>query len=135
MAVIAANPVPSSFAAFAPKAKRAAAAKPAKAQRAAASAPNRRGNSTSVVQLGAYRTPQNVNAAWQQLTNRHPALRAYLPLRARYVSPKGVFWRLSIQGFDTQREAVARCNTLRGRGGSCFVRNFAGDTPVQYAAR
>jgi hypothetical protein len=88
-----------------------------------------------VLQLGAYRTPQNVNAAWKQLTDRYPALRAYLPVRARYVSSKGVFWRLSIQGFDSQREAVARCNKLRGRGGSCFVRNFAGDTPVQYAAR
>ncbi len=135
MSVISANPVPSSFAVFAPKVKVAPAAKPAKPRRAAASAPKRRGNSNAVVQLGAYRTPQNVNAAWQQLTDRHPALRAYLPMRARYVSPKGVFWRLSIQGFDNQREAVARCNTLRGRGGSCFVRNFAGDTPVQYAAR
>jgi Flp pilus assembly protein TadD len=120
---------PTSFAVFAPKAK------PAKARRAAASTPKRRGNSNTVVQLGAYRTPQNVSAAWQQLTNRYPALRAYLPMRARYVSPKGVFWRLSIQGFDSQREAVARCGTLRGRGGSCFVRNFAGDTPVQYASR
>jgi len=129
----AAQNAPTSFAIFAPKAK--PAAKPAKARQAAAPSPKRRGNSNTVVQLGAYRTPQNVDAAWHQLTNRHPALRGYLPMRARYVSPKGVFWRLSIQGFDNQREALARCNTLRGRGGSCFVRNFAGDTPVQYAAR
>jgi Flp pilus assembly protein TadD len=108
--------------------------KAAKGRRASA-APKRRGSSNAVLQLGAYRTPQNVAAAWEQLTRRHPALRAYLPVRARYVSPKGVFWRLSILGFDNQREAVARCNQLRGRGGSCFVRNFAGDTPVQYAAR
>jgi D-alanyl-D-alanine carboxypeptidase len=130
----AASQVPTSFADFAPK-KPAPAAKPTKARRAAAPAPKRRGNSNTVLQLGAYRTPQNVNAAWKQLTDRYPALRAYLPVRARYVSSKGVFWRLSIQGFDSQREAVARCNKLRGRGGSCFVRNFAGDTPVQYAAR
>lgn len=137
MAIMAGTPqkAPTSFAVFARKAKPAPAAKPAKARQAAASSPKRRGNSNTVVQLGAYRTPQNVNAAWHQLTGRYPALRAYLPMRARYVSPKGVFWRLSIQGFNNQREALARCNTLRGRGGSCFVRNFAGDMPVQYAAR
>jgi D-alanyl-D-alanine carboxypeptidase len=129
----AAPEAPSAFIAAAPRPT--PAAKPAKVRRAAAPASKRRGNSNAVVQLGAYSTPQNVAAAWEKLTGRYPALRAYLPMRARYVSSKGVFWRLSIQGFDSQREAIARCNTLRGRGGSCFVRNFAGDTPVQYAAR
>jgi D-alanyl-D-alanine carboxypeptidase len=131
----AAPEAPSAFIAATATARRAPVAKPAKVRRAAAPAPRRRGNSNAVVQLGAYSTPQNVAAAWEKLTGRYPALRAYLPMRARYVSAKGVFWRLSIQGFDNQREAIARCNTLRGRGGSCFVRNFAGDTPVQYAAR
>jgi hypothetical protein len=95
----------------------------------------RRGNSNSVVQLGAYRSPQAVSVAWNHLTGRYPALRAYLPLRARFDSAKGTFWRLSIQGFDTQREALSRCRFLKSRGGSCFVRNFAGDAPVQYASR
>jgi D-alanyl-D-alanine carboxypeptidase len=137
MAVMAAAApeAPSAFLAFAPRPRPAPAAKPAKVRRAAAPAPKRRGNSNAVVQLGAYRSPQYVTAAWGQLTERYPALRAYLPMRARFVSPKGVYWRLSIQGFDSQREAIARCSKLRGRGGSCFVRNVAGDTPVQYAAR
>ena len=133
----AAPEAPSAFLAFAPK-KSAPVAKVAKARRSSAPAVRaaaRRGNSKAVVQLGAYGSPERVNQAWNELAERYPALRAYLPLRARFVSPKGTFWRLSIQGFDTQREAVARCNQLRGRGGSCFVRNAAGDTPVQYAAR
>ena len=133
----AAPEAPSAFLAFAPK-KPAPVAKVTKARRSstpAVHAAARRGNSKAVVQLGAYGSPERVNQAWNELAERYPALRAYLPLRARFVSPKGTFWRLSIQGFDNQREAVARCNQLRGHGGSCFVRNAAGDTPVQYAAR
>lgn len=95
----------------------------------------RRGNSKVVMQLGAYRSPQHVTAGWNRLTQRYPALRAYLPLRARFDSPKGTFWRLSVQGFATQREAIARCQLLKSRGGACFVRNVAGDSPVQIASR
>ena len=95
----------------------------------------RTGKSKAVVQLGAYRSPQYVTAAWNQLTRRYPALRSYLPLRARFDSPKGTFYRLSIQGFASQQEAIARCNTLKSRGGNCFVRNVAGDAPIQIASR
>jgi Flp pilus assembly protein TadD len=134
MALIAAAApeAPSAFAAFMPK-KPAPVAKPVKA-RLATPRPAFR-NSGSVVQLGAYSSPQAVAAAWSHLAGRYPALRAYLPLRAKFVSPKGTFYRLSIQGFDTQREAQARCQLLKNRGGKCFVRNFAGDAPVQYASR
>lgn len=133
MIAAAAPEAPSAFAAFMPKKP---AAKPAKVRKAAAPAPRPAfRNSGPVVQLGAYRTPQYVNAAWGNLTKRYPALRAYLPMRARFVSPKGTYWRLSISGFASQREAIARCQLLKSRGGNCFVRNFAGDAPVQYASR
>ena len=56
-------------------------------------------------------------------------------MKARFDSPKGTFWRLSVQGFDSQREAIARCDQLKGNGGHCFVRGFAGDAPVQIASR
>jgi Flp pilus assembly protein TadD len=136
MALIAAAApeAPSAFAAFMPK-KPAPVAKPKARPAAAPKVALRRGNSNSVVQLGAYRSPQAVSAAWNHLAQRYPALRAYLPVRARFDSPKGTFWRLSIQGFDTQREALSRCQLLKSRGGACFVRNFAGDAPVQYASR
>lgn len=91
------------------------------------------GPGDAIVQLGSYRSPQNLSVAWNVLTKRHPALRHYLPLRARFVSSKGIFWRLSIQGFDSQHDAVARCNLLKSNGGKCFVRSFAGDAPVQIA--
>ena len=42
---------------------------------------------------------------------------------------------LSVRGFDNQQEAISRCSTLRGKGGKCFVRSTAGDSPVQLASR
>ncbi len=143
----AATSVRTAFAEMLPHVAPAVAAKPAPARHAAAlakprkpvarvqQASFRRGNSNSVVQLGAYGTPEGVSAGWNHLTSRYPALRAYLPMRAKFVSPKGTFWRLSITGFADQREAIARCQVLKNRGGACFVRNLAGDAPVQYASR
>ena len=86
------------------------------------------------MQIASYRSPQQVTAGWNHLTQRYPALRAYLPLRARFDSPNGTYWRLSIQGFSNQREAMERCQQLKNRGGKCFVRNFAGDRPVEIAS-
>jgi hypothetical protein len=107
------------------KAVRRAAAKPRKAS----------GRSNTVVQLGAYSSPERVTVAWNNLTKKYPALRTYTPMRARFAGPKGVVWRLSIKGFESQREAIDRCELLQSRGGSCFVRTVAGDAPVQLASR
>ncbi|MCL6730282.1 SPOR domain-containing protein [Sphingomonas hankyongi] len=138
MAAAAAPEAPAAFAAFAPTVMK---AKPVPAKVRRASAPVRKpstvqkGRSNAVVQLGAYKSPEYVAAAWNTLTKRYPALREYLPVRARFDSPKGTFWRLSIQGFNSRREAVARCELLQSRGGNCFVREVAGDAPVQIASR
>ena len=135
--IAAASPeAPSALVAFMAR-KAPPAAKPAKVRHAAARAPRpqlRHGD--SVMQLGAYRSAAAVSQAWSVLTQRHPALRAYLPLRARFDSPKGgIYWRLSVQGFENEREAVVRCRSLKSRGGKCFVRDSAGDAPVQIASR
>jgi Flp pilus assembly protein TadD len=129
---------PAAFAAmsasFAPETKRAAAPKkPASVRKAAA--PDASGKSKSVVQLGAYSSADRVSAAWAKLSKKYPALANYAPVRARFDSPKGTVWRLSIQGFDSQGEAIARCRSLLSRGGNCFVRSTAGDSPVQFASR
>ncbi len=94
-----------------------------------------RGNSPAVVQLGAYRSADRVFAAWNGAARKYGALKAYLPMSARFASPKGTFYRLSVEGFNSAAEAKSLCSSLRRQGGSCFVRNFAGDTPVQYASR
>lgn len=93
------------------------------------------GPGDAVMQIASYRTPEQVTAGWARLTQRYPALRGYLPLKARFDSPTGTYWRLSIQGFANQREAMNRCQQLKSNGGKCFVRGFAGDAPVQLASR
>lgn len=104
-------------------------------RRAAAGARKAHGRSKSVVQLGAYSSPQRVTVAWARLSKTYPALRDYTPMRARFDGPNGTVWRLSIKGFASQKEAVVRCKLLKSRGGSCFVRTVAGDAPVQFASR
>jgi Flp pilus assembly protein TadD len=94
-----------------------------------------RGNSTAVVQLGAYGNAKSVLTAWNVKARKYRSLVAYTPMSARFASPKGTFYRLSVKGFGSVNEAMALCSSLRRAGGSCFVRNVAGDTPVQIASR
>jgi hypothetical protein len=133
MMAAAAPEAPSAFLAFMPKSAPPAPRPPKPRRVAPQHRPLRQGD--TVVQLGAYRSPDYVNAAWNKLTREFPALRDYLPLKARFDSPKGTYWRLSIQGFSSQREAISRCKLLKNNGGACFVRGFAGDSPVQIASR
>ena len=95
----------------------------------------RAGKSGAVMQIGAYGNAQRVAAAWNTAARRYGALREYTPMSARFDSPKGVFYRLSVKGFASVGEANALCASLRRGGGTCFVRKFAGDTPVQIASR
>lgn len=104
-------------------------------RRAAKEAHRSAGNSNAVVQLGAYSSPDRVAVAWNWITKRFPKLGDYTPMKARYDSPKGTVWRLSIKGFASEGEARDRCEQLQSRGGNCFVRRTAGDAPVQMASR
>lgn len=110
-----------------PKVKKAS----AKARKAAPAL----GSPKAVVQLGAFSSEERVSAAWATLSKKHPNLRNYSPMVARFDGPRGTVWRLSVRGFDNQQEAIARCQSLRSKGGSCFVRSTAGDSPVQFASR
>ena len=141
--VAAAAPAPEAVPFVNVPAKRAKAAKAAKVQTASASAQKApvhlaalsRGKSTAVVQLGSYSNAKSVLAAWNGAARRYRALQAYAPMSARFASAKGVFYRLSVKGFGSTNEALALCSSVRRSGGSCFVRNVAGDTPVQIASR
>jgi Flp pilus assembly protein TadD len=110
-------------------------AKPAKPRLAAVRPAVRRGNSPAVVQLGSYGSPQRVLTAWDGQARKFGALKAYLPMSAKFASPKGTFYRLSVRGFHSVGEANTLCVSIRRQGGNCFVRNFAGDQPVQMASR
>ena len=112
--------------------------KPAPVRHAAAaprSVATRNGHSGAIVQLGAYGSPERVAAAWNAAARRFGKLRGYTPMSARFDSNEGIVYRLSVKGFESYGEANALCTSVRRAGGNCFVRNFAGDRPVQIAMR
>ena len=92
------------------------------------------GNSRSVVQLGAYASRGFVSVAWAKLAAKYPALRGYSPATARFESPRGTVYRLSVSGFDTGEHAKRMCSSLKTKGAACFVRSVAGDVPVRMAS-
>lgn len=117
-----------------------AARKPGAEPRRASVAPVRsaalsRGHSGVVVQLGAYSNADSVLVAWNKKARNYRSLAQYTPMSARFASGRGTFYRLSVKGFGSVNEAMALCSSLRHSGGSCFVRNVAGDTPVEIASR
>jgi hypothetical protein len=109
--------------------------KKAKAALHRASLKRATGNSTAVLQIGAYGSPERVTRAWDDASRRYSALRAYSPMSARFNSSKGLVYRLSVRGFGSASEAKDLCMSLRRAGGSCFVRTVAGDQPVRIASR
>lgn len=93
------------------------------------------GSSTAVVQLGAYGSPAGVQSAWASASRRFASLKRYTPASARFASARGTFYRLSVKGFGSDREARLLCESLKRSGSACFVRNVAGDTAVRFASR
>ena len=93
-----------------------------------------RGNSKSVVQLGAYASRSFVGTAWNNIAKKYPALLGYSPATARFASDKGTVYRLSVQGFASDGDARDFCAALKRAGGNCFVRSVAGDAPVRMAS-
>ena len=53
----------------------------------------------------------------------------------RFDGERGRVYRLSVQGFGSSRQAFDLCGSLKRAGAACFVRNVAGDAPVQLASR
>lgn len=108
---------------------------PLKLRKASAPRATANGKSRTVVQLGAYSSRDRVAAAWNKVAGKHGRLKEYVPVTARYASTKGAVYRLSVKGFDSDREAVNLCASLKRAGASCFVRSTSGDAPVQFASR
>ena len=104
----------------------------AELRRAAA---RRFGQSQAVVQLGAYATQAGVRMGWSAISRRHRGLAAYVPASARFDGPNGTVYRLSLKGFASDREARQLCMGIKAKGGTCFVRGAAGDSPVRFASR
>jgi D-alanyl-D-alanine carboxypeptidase len=101
-----------------------------------ASAPRlARGKSRAVVQIGAYSSRDRIAAAWTKVAGKHGSLKSYVPVTARFAGAKGTVYRLAVKGFNSDREAVNLCASLKRAGANCFVRSVSGDAPVQFASR
>ena len=93
------------------------------------------GKSRAVVQLGAYSSRERIAFAWNKVSGKHGSLKRYTPVTARFAGGEGVVYRLSVKGFESERDAVNLCNSLKRAGAACFVRSVSGDAPVQFASR
>jgi cell division protein FtsN len=88
-----------------------------------------------VVQIGAYRTAEQVEAAWARAYRRYNFAGGQ-PLSTTITLPrKGTLHRLAVSGYDRHQDAAQLCQSIRAKGATCFVRATAGDAPVQWASR
>lgn len=84
------------------------------------------------VQLGAHADGTSARKAWAMAQQRHRALAGLVPFSAEARVRGGSYQRLSVGGF-ARPDALALCARLRSEGGSCFVREQAGDRVAQWA--
>lgn len=110
-------------------------AEPVAKLRRAALPKSRAGKSRAVVQLGAFSSRDRIELAWSRASSKYSVLRGYTPVSARFDSGKGTVYRLSVKGFDSDRDAKLLCESLKRSGRACFVRATWGDAPVQFASR
>ena len=98
------------------------AAKPAPtAPTSVAQAPSASG--AYVLQIGAYKSQAEADAAWKVYQGKHAALLAgYSPNVAEAdLGEKGTWYRLRIAGFASKDVASALCDRLKADGGGCFL--------------
>ncbi len=93
------------------------------------------GRSRAVVQLGAYDARNLIPGAWTRLAAKYGSLGGYTPVTARFESADRTFYRLSVKGFTSDREAMQLCVSLKRAGAKCFVRAISGDAPIRMASR
>ena len=87
------------------------------------------------VQLGAFSTSANVERAWAQELKRYGFVQLTPFSTTINVPGKGTLHRLSVAGFTSRDQAERTCRSIRAKGGACFVRAVAGDTPTRWASR
>lgn len=88
-----------------------------------------------VVQIGAFDSRAVAEDGWGRAVRRVRELGEMTPSTATIQKAGVTFYRLSVGGFDSRARAVTFCERFRARGGQCFVREQAGDAPLQWAAR
>ena len=87
------------------------------------------------VQLGAYDSLGIAKEKWGTLRRANGLLKDY-PASSQSASVKGrSFYRLTVNGLATQREAMQLCSALKARGQGCFVRAMGAGEKVEWASK
>ena len=74
------------------------------------------GKSRAVVQIGAYSSRERIAFAWNKVSGKHASLKRYTPVTARFTGGEGVVYRLSVKGFDSDKDAINLCASLKRAG-------------------
>jgi cell division protein FtsN len=73
------------------------------------------------LQIGAYKSQQDADAAWSSFKARHPAVASYQSnVKEADLGEKGIWYRLRIGAFPDKDTASAVCAKLKAEGASCF---------------
>ena len=124
-AKVVAAPVPANSAAAGPAtgAPRQLGAPVAAAPVAAKTAPVKPASGAYVLQIGAYKSQADADAAWKAYKAKHAALLSgYAPdVQQAQLGEKGTWYRLRIAGFSDKDGASATCDRLKADGGNCFL--------------
>ena len=109
------NGAPATSATSAPRALTPSAPAPVAATPAAAG--------SHVLQIGAFKSQAEADAAWRAYRSKHAALlTGYSPdVRQVDLGEKGTWYRLRIAGFNDREVASALCDRLKADGGGCFL--------------
>lgn len=76
-----------------------------------------------VLQIGAYKSQADANAAWAAYKAKHAALLSgYGPdVKQADLGEKGTWYRLRVAGFRDREVATALCERLKADGGACIL--------------
>lgn len=89
----------------------------------AATAPKPAASGGVALQIGAFKTRAEADAAWRAYSGKHAALlKGYGPdIQEADLGDKGTWYRLRIAGFGDREMASALCDRLKADGGGCFL--------------
>ena len=98
-------------------------AKPPAPPAQAAATPVAASSGAYVLQIGAFKSQAEADAAWRAYSGRHAALlKGYGPNVQRVdLGDKGIWYRLRIAGFADRDVASALCDRLKADSGACFL--------------
>jgi hypothetical protein len=88
-----------------------------------AAAPKPAASGSYVLQIGAYKSQADADAAWKAYKAKHAALLAGYgsDVQQAELGEKGTWYRLRITGFGDRDVANGLCDRLKADGGSCFL--------------